>query len=573
MKKILKLREYQIRSIRESWESLLKNDDPVLLEMSVGAGKSYVIGSLAKRFEDANKRVLCLVNSSELVRNNYQAFKELGGSPSIFCASLNLKEYKNNIVFATPQSVISALNKNHPISAIVFNMIVVDEAHGINFHSDNSTFMRILRHYKQAYKPMRILGLTGTGFRGSESIVGKNALFKTQVGNISTKYLIDNGFLVKPVFGITESEGFDFSKCKLKNNGEFNGRDLQAVIDSKKRLTWEILQEVQHVMKNRDVCMVFCSTIPHCYEAMAALPEGQARMIIGKTEDLARNEALTLARQKKIKYLVSVGCLLTGVNVPAINLICFLRPTSSLLLYIQAIGRGLRLSEGKNDCVVLDFAGNAQRFQDIDDPIINEALQPKDPEDPDYCIPCLTCADKGIKTLNKLTSRRCMAVVNGKRCDHYFEWKDCPSCQNKTDITARNCCHCKAELIDPNAKLSLTAAKPELESFDVIQAKYWISDTNGHPVFNAMYATTKGINIFESFSIRDARMKNIFYGIFIRNQVKNASSYYPVLESILHLRKMISCGDVLTPYEIKCSIENNKYKIKKRLFHEEITTT
>ncbi len=565
------LRKYQKQAIKETFEALIKNDEPVLMESSVGSGKSIMIGYVVKRFEDQSKRVLCLVNSSELVRNNSKAFKDLGGSPSIFCASLGFKEYTNNIIFATPQSVISAIKNNHPISQIIFNMIVVDEAHGINYSAETSTFMRILRHYKQAYKPMRLLGLTGTAFRGSNSIVGENALFKTQVGNISTQYLIEHGFLVKPNFGGIETDSYDFSKCKIKNTGEFSGRDLQAEVDSKKRLTWEILQSLQIIMQSRNICMVFCSTRAHCFEALAALPESEACVILGDTPVDERHESLTLARNKKIKYLISVNCLMTGVNITALDCIAWLRPTSSLLLYIQGIGRGLRLHEGKTDCLILDFSGNTTRFSDIDDPIINEALQPKDPDDPYYCIPCLTCAQKGITTLNKVTGRRCIGIHEGARCDHYFEWKDCHECLKPADITSRYCPHCEAELIDPNAKLTLRPANEPKEIFIVIQAKYWVLE-NEHPSFNAMYLCMNGLRIYESFVIRDSRTANIFYGSFVKNCLDKPSQYYPVLNSVTHLRKMLDY--IKTPSQIECTFKGNRYRINKRIFnHEEIFTS
>ena len=564
----IKLRDYQQRAVNEAMESLIKNDDPVLLECSVGGGKSYLLAAIARKLDLQNKRVLCLVSSSELVRNDSDAFADMGGDPAVFCASLGKKEWSKNVVFATPQSLINTIKHDHPLSQVIFNLIMVDEAHQIGT-SDTGIFLRILRHFKQAYKPMRLLGMSGTPFRGDTAIWGEHALFKSKVGNISTKYLIDHGFLVKPVFGITENEGFDFSKCKVKNTGEFNGRDLQAVIDSKKRLTWQILQEVQRVMESRDVCMVFCSTIPHCHEAMAALPEGQARMIIGETDDPARHEALSLARNKKIKYLVSVACLLTGVNVPAINLICWLRPTSSLLLYIQGIGRGLRLSEGKSDCLVLDFAGNTTRFQDIDDPIINEALQPTELTEKDYVIPCLSCAEKGIKTLNTITGRRCVGIIDGVRCDHYFEWKDCPGCQLPCDITSRCCGSCGHELIDPNAKLSLKPAVEPRVLFEVLSSKSWVMEGKDGPQFHAMYETRQGLRIYESFYIKDERMRNIFYGMFLKKCCDTASSYYPVLTSVLHLRKMLNDNVIKTPNILECKFVNNKYQIVKRIFSED----
>src|SRR6266568_724468 len=224
---IKSLRQYQEKSIQEALNHLKASNNPVLFEMSVGGGKSICISWILKIMEDQNKKALCLVSSSELVRNNSNEFKELGGNPSIYCSSLNEKTYTSNIVFATPQSMINILKTNHPLANIVFNLIIVDECHQINFKSDSSIYMRILRHYRQNYESMRLLGFTGTPFRGEESIIGKETLFKTKVANISTKYLIENKYLVPPVFELTKTEGFDFSKCKIQQTGEFNGSDLQ----------------------------------------------------------------------------------------------------------------------------------------------------------------------------------------------------------------------------------------------------------------------------------------------------------------------------------------------------------
>ena len=81
-----------------------------------------------------------------------------------------------------------------------------------------------------------------------------------------------------------------------------------------------------------------------------------------------------------------------------------------------------------------------------------------------------------------------------------------------------------------------------------------------------MYQTKQGINIYESFNIKDDRMKNIFYGIFIRHHVTDSSKYYPVLDSISHLRKLLESGDIKTPNSIGCIYENNRYRIRKRHF-------
>ena len=559
---MIELRPYQLQAISQAWDALKKNDDPVLLECSVGGGKSYLLSSIAKTMDDLNKRVLCLVNSSELVRNNSSAFKDFKGIPSIFCSSLSEKSYDKNVIFATPQSVISALKSEHPIKDIIFNMIIVDEAHSINFFSDTSTFMRILRHYKQQYQPMRVLGLTGTAFRGDMSIIGREAFFKTKVGNISTQYLIENKFLVPPVFGYKKIESFDFSKCKTNNMGEFKGSELQKVIDQKKRLTWDILQEVQVIMKDRNSSMIFCSTKAHCHEAFAALPEGSARIILGDTPDDVRHESLTMARNGQIKWLISVNCLLTGVNITSLNGIVWLRPTSSLLLFIQGIGRGLRLHPGKEDCLVLDYASNLTRFSDIDHPIINEAIQPRgDHAEEERPFKCWKCS-----TYNSIFNRRCTGMVDGKRCDHFFEFKTCPSCDMQSDITARACRGCGHELIDPNAKLTRTI-QPTYR-LNVIEATYWVSPqgNTSFPVIHAKYKCVEG-DVFESYFSNSEKSKAILYNNFVKLHIEKPSTFYKRMSNLHGMRDMLNSPGLKTPINIECTKdEHGRFKLKKKIF-------
>lgn len=559
---MIELRPYQKQAISEAFIALKRNDDPVLLECSVGGGKSYIIASIAKRFNDLNKKVLCLVSSAELVRNNSDAYRDCLGEPSIFCASLSNKNYDQNVIFATPQSLASALKKNHPIGNIRFNIIIVDEAHGINYYAKKSTFIRVLRHYKQEYPAMRVLGLTGTPFRRNVSIVGKKAFFKSKVGNISTHYLIENNYLVKPIFDRGDVESFDFSHCKIRKTGHFKGSDLQTVIDNKKRLTWDILQEVQMIMRDKHCVIIFCSTRAHCFEAYTALPPESTRIILGDTPDEERNTILTLARQCKIKYLISVNCLLVGVNVPCINGIVWLRPTSSLLLFIQGIGRGLRLYPEKTDCLVLDYAGNLDRFQDLDHPIINEAIQPRMEDEKDYCIPCYDCS-----TLNTIHSRRCIGIVSGQRCEHYFEFKECPGCCTQNDITSRECRNCHAELIDPNAKLKLT--KKQRFVLNVNQASYWVScyENSGHPIIHVKYEC-QGKNAFEQFFTRSEKGRQIFYALFIKQHCVDSSEWYPHLTNLYKMREMINDPTLKTPHQIECSInEFGQYKVLKKIFN------
>lgn len=559
------LRPYQSNAVQSLKQKLKATTHPLLVTASVGAGKSLMIAEVLLWIEQAGFKALCLTLNSTLIQQNSQAYKDQGGTCGIYCSGLNEKNTSKNIIFGSPQSVVSDIRDNGDISKIRFNLIVVDEAHNINSHDQNTMFQRIINHYGMMAQThqysYRIVGLTGTPYRGKgNSIVGKEQFFKEEICNIGTSWLISEGYLTKPEFGIIEGDSYDFSKLRVNAIGKFSGSELQAVIDANARLTGSIMQELQKIMQTRKGAFIFASTRKHCLECAKSLPDGEWAIITGETNHEDRRRFIESAKINQLKYLISVNCLNVGVDIPLFDVCAWLRPTESLVLYTQGIGRVLRLHPGKQSALVLDYAGNLERHGDVDDPIINEALQPKEENEKDYVIPCLTC---GVD--NTVHARRCIGVHDNKRCDHYFAWKDCPSCGLPNDITSRLCRGCEYELIDPNAKLSLKAAKPAREVFGVIKAKYWILDAHGYPSFNAMYECTNGQKIYESFAIKDDRTKNIFYGAFCRHQVTNASSYYPVLNSLPHLKKMLESGDVLTPIRIECTF-NQRYRIQKRIF-------
>lgn len=565
------LRPYQEETLTALRTRLRESVHPLLVNASVGAGKSLIIAELLLVIERAGWRALCLTMNAELIRQNAEAYQYQGGSPGIFCAALSSKNYTHPVIFASPHSIAKAIKNKHAIQDAPFNLIIIDEAHNISPHDNETMYMRILNHYGMCAqfhnRKFRIVGLTGTPFRGKGlSIVGDNQLFKEQVCDISTSWLIENGYLVTPEFGSHNESNIDYSTLRVKSNGQFNSKELSRVVDENERLTGKIMREVLSLTENRRGTFIFASTKKHCDECLRSLPQELSAIITGNTSQQERIRILDLARVGKIRYLININVLTVGVDVPIFDTVVFVRPTESLVLYTQAIGRGLRLHADKTTCQILDYAGNLERHGDIDNPIINEALQPKENDDPDYCIPCLDCS-----TNNKVTARRCVGVHDNKRCDHYFEWKECPGCAIENDITSRACRSCGIELIDPNKKLKKHSGKQARTTFDLIEGKYWVLlNYSGTAVFHAKYTTSEGLFIYESFMTHNALCCNIFYGKFIKQHVNDASKHYPHLSSQHHLKTLIEYGEIQTPFSLECVFKNNRYCIVKRIFSKEL---
>lgn len=564
------LRPYQQDAVKDCWAALKENDQPVLLMASVGAGKSLMLANILLTMQKFGKRALCLVNNAELVRNNCATLIDEGGNASIYCAALESKNSSASIVFGTPQSVLNGINKNEAISRIKFNLIVVDEAHNINYLNHASCFMRILRYYKTEYPQMRVLGATGTNFRfKGTSIIGKDCLFKSQVGNITTEQLINEGYLIEPSFDVDKNLVLDFSKVQIKKNGQFDQKQLEKVIDKSARLTELICDQVVHIMKtqHRRGVFFFATTKKHAFEILTHLPKNESAIILGETPQRERTEILEKARSGTIKYLVNIAIISVGVDIPSYDTIAYLRPTESLVLLVQTMGRVLRLSPNtrKTEALVLDFAGNIERHSDWDNPVLQKAVNQTIDKDKPLVILCPSCQE-----MNTEHARRCIGTINSKRCDYFFEFKDCPNerCGIKNDIAARQCRECKEEIIDPNEKLTIEAIKNSLKEVNVIQAKYGISGTQKSFRVNCSYKCIdkNGIVdiIFEHFTPISEKAKNVFYGQFVRKHCDKSSQWYPHLMNRIKVEEMLQA--INSPTRLIIAPSGNDKRLKKKFF-------
>lgn len=560
------LRPYQQKVVDDILHELKISNEPILIDASVGAGKSLILASVLLVLERAGFHAICLTLNSTLIQQNANTYQLQGGSPSLYCASLNSKDCKNFITFATPNSVCQDIRRKGQISQKPVRLIVIDEVHNLDFHNESSMYMRIIKHYSllgiEKQYTVKIIGLTGTPYRRkSEAIYGKEQFFKSKLCSINTSWLIEQGYLVRPLFGIPKAETFDFSQLRIENTGKFNQKQLQDIVDRNERLTGQIMRELTTIVESKyNGAFIFASTVKHCQECLKSLPQDKAAIITGETPHEERKAILEKARNGDIKYLVNVNCLTVGVDVPSFDVCCWVRPTESLILYHQGIGRVLRLHPGKEKCLILDYAGNIQRHGDIDDAIINEALKPNDDNIKDYCIPCYDCG-----TFNTITARRCIGIIaDSKRCDHYFEFKPCPNCGVENDIVARECRGCHQELIDPNAKLIKDII---INEFPVVKANYFMANHAGNLTVHALYYTAVEINqIHESYSLKTDKSRNIFYAKFIRLHLKNASDWYMKMNSPSEMNKMLHSKELKTPYMLTCSKSEKDWKIVKKHF-------
>lgn len=571
---MMQLRPYQQDVLNTLKGKLKETDYPLLVNASVGAGKSLIIAELLRLVERAGWRALCLTMNSTLIRQNADTYIKQGGHAGIYCASLGMKDTSDPIIFASPMSVRGSIKTHGKFSKIPFNLIIVDECHNINFNEKDTTYMRIFNHYSTYAQTLghklRFVGLTGTPYRGKgHTIVGENLFFKEEVCAITAEWLIENTYLTPPIWGYCEKMlQYDFHELKINSMGKFNSVELEEALHKTPRLTGKIMAEVTEIVKNRKGAFIFASSIKHCQECVEWLPPQETAVITGDTPDKLRELYITQARAGIIKYLVNVNVLCTGVDVPAFDTVVFVRPTESLVLYMQCLGRGLRLADGKTDCLILDYAGNLDRHGDIDNPIINKALQPKNPDDPEYCIECFNC-----NSLNTITTRRCIGSQNEKRCDHWFEWRDCPGCGTKNDIVSRQCRSCHTELIDPNRNLNDIASNKNIMLLKVKETHYSLSNINGYPRFDILYKISNNSYqiVKENFLLSTDKAMRFFYHTIVKAHFLHPNQAYKRLHDMEYLKNVIENGELYSPEKIECiEIDRNRLKVVKKHFSHPI---
>ena len=488
------LRPYQQEAHDAAWKEVRQSRAPCLIEAATGAGKSHIIAALAKTIrEHTGKRVLCLAPSAELVVQNREKYLAAGHKASMFSASAGAKELRHDVVFGSPLTVKNRISRFKDGYAAV----IVDEAHGIT-----PTLKAIIDAMREGNQNLRVIGMTATPYRmgggyifavwPNDRINGEDAAgdpyFDRLVYRITAPELIENGYLTPPVLGSAGAYKYDTSGLKVNSRGQFDADAVDKAYHGKGRLTADIVADVVSQCRNRAGVLFFAATVQHAEEVLASLPPELSAIVTGKTPKNERDSLLRRFKARQIKYLVNVAVLTTGFDAPHVDCIAILRKTESAALWSQIIGRGLRLDDGKADCLVLDYTDNVDfHFPDGDifDPQI-EAKKKGDGGDVEAeCVECgyvnqfkmrkeakdakidahgyvLDVLGHRVETehgpLPAHHGRRCINRLRSAggdyvQCGYRWTFKECPHCEAPNDIAARFCGACKGEIVDPNEKL------------------------------------------------------------------------------------------------------------------------
>jgi DNA repair protein RadD len=531
---VYKLRDYQQDAVNKTVEYFRKRRDPAVIVLPTGAGKSLVIAELARI---ANGRVLVLAHVKELVEQNYEKYKSYGLAAGIFSASLKKKDTSEKVIFGSVQSVARAPDGFFND----FSLLVIDECHRVA-EEGSTQYQEVIKKLTERNPKLCILGLTATPYRmglgwifeygaNNEIKTRKKRFFKKCVYELPLTYMIKNKFLTTPVKVDIPVTCYDFSELSGKD-GVFTPAEVEEILKSQKRLTPFIINNIIDITErfHRKGVMIFSGSVRHAKEIMTYLPPEDSRLVIGDTDLDERNEIVEDFKNKKFKYLVNVSVLTTGFDAPHVDVIAILRPTESNSLYQQIVGRGLRLSDEKKDCYVLDYTGMGH---DIFMPEISDKRPAKDTVP--VIIPCPACGFENdfwgrLDEFGDITEhfgRQCRGGVQDQvtnkitPCGFRFRLKLCHACGAENDITARECEKCKAVLIDADAKLKQAKLSknahiltPDRITFDVR------TDKNSNPFLEIRYYDFDAQYISEAHFFNNPSSIKKFNINFLRSHLK-----------------------------------------------------
>lgn len=336
------LRPYQQQLITDIRLQYQLGKRTVLAVLPTGGGKTVCFSYIAQSAARKGNRICILVHRAELLDQASRSLTAMGVTHGRIAAGRSM-DLSHAVQVASVQTLARRL---HKLPAGFFQLLVVDEAH----HTNAGQWATVLQHFQTAH----VLGVTATPVRGDGRGLGDH--YEAMVQGPSAAWLTDNGYLASA--RVLAPPGFNATGLR-KRMGDFDTKEAEQRVGT-------IMGDCcSHYRKHlaEQTAIAFCCSVAHA-EAVAALFMSQgipAASIDGTMTTDQRSDLLTALGTGRIKVLTSCSLIGEGVDVPSVGGCILLRPTQSVGLHLQMIGRCLRPSAGKT-AVVLDHVGNTLRL-------------------------------------------------------------------------------------------------------------------------------------------------------------------------------------------------------------------
>lgn len=404
----LMLRPYQLAAQHGLMCWFMAHNGNPLVVMPTGSGKSLVIANfLRSALQDwPDTRAILLSHVKELLVQDYAALlRAWPEAPAgLYSASLKRRDINAQVLVAGIQSI-----HKRAYQVQQCDLVIIDEAHLIG-RDANGMYRRFLTQLKEINPHLKVIGYTATPYRTDTGRLdeGEDRLFDAVAHEVPILPLIEQGYLC-PVVPKATTTQFDLSRVGTRG-GEFIAGQLEAAVDDDETTTAAV-DEIVAAGEDCGSWLVFCAGLSHARHVRDEIRKWgiSCEMVTGDTPGPERDRLLREFKSGKLRALTSVGVLTTGFDAPGVDLIALLRPTQSLSLHVQMLGRGTRTAPGKDACLVLDFAGNTMMHGCLDQ-IDGRRKKDKSDDEPGNA-PAKTCP--ACQTIVPASTREC-------ECGHVF---------------------------------------------------------------------------------------------------------------------------------------------------------
>lgn len=334
----ISLRPYQVKAIDKIQRGFAKTHKQLCV-LPTGSGKTVVFSHV---IQDMMAKTLIIAHTKELVAQAMKTVRSI--CPHLKVGMLN-SSTNLDVVVTTIQAVFCGDNLKTIIKEN-FDLLIIDECH----RARSSSYEALIK----ALSPIKYLGCTATPYRTDKKSVQE--LFGQCSFSFSLIDMIEEGFLCD-LTGYKVKTNISLSGIR-KQKGDFQANELTAIVNVKNRN--ELIVKEYLKLSPHEKTIAFCSSIKHAQDLRNEfISQGiSCEDINGKLRNTHRDEVLSRFKQGKTRVLTNCNLLTEGFDEPSITAILMCRPTVSKTLYVQMIGRGTRLFQGKSHCKVIEFTDN-----------------------------------------------------------------------------------------------------------------------------------------------------------------------------------------------------------------------
>jgi superfamily II DNA or RNA helicase len=350
------LRPYQEKIVKKVLDAYSRGDNRAFYIVATGLGKTVIVATIARDLWERDcRRILVLCHATDLALQLEQGFwpqikKEV--PTSVFFDGLPPRDTEG-ISFGLYQSLYGYLPGIEPDQ---FDVVIVDEAHHALAHG----FRTCLEHLK----PKFLIGMTATPWRGDGQSL--STVFGEAIEKVSLVDGMAMGFLAKVDYRIL-CDNVDWDNMEHMSKQKLSIRDLNKRLFLPQR-DEAVISEIQRVIRDvtKPRIAIFSPSIEHSNRFSNMLSAAGIPCAALSRVDKAERRRRLLAFAAGTYHAVSaVDVMNEGIDIPDVNILVFLRATHSRRIFVQQLGRGLRLSEGKEKVVVLDFVSDIRRMADM----------------------------------------------------------------------------------------------------------------------------------------------------------------------------------------------------------------